>query len=198
MHREKPSTPFRSRADVSPLFRSVFQRFEAPGRLLDLGCNTGRELSYAAQHGWIAEGCDTDAQAIVEARQRFVEERTTNVSAYILSIQECLQQTPYRYTLVSSIDVLSFLSPQDVRAVLHGIDTVLKPGGIVLLRVFTTLEPVVTKRPDRTFFEAGHIAQAFPAYGVLENYRGRFADPGHVGRPEPHEHHVEVFVAQKQ
>lgn len=197
MKSKAPSTPFRSRSEANPVFVELFRIFKKPGRLLDLGCNAGTDILYAAQHGWIAQGCDVDADAIAAANERFFRERTTNVSAFRLSIQECLAQTPYQYDLVMAVDVLTFLSRQDMPSVLAGIQRVVKPGGFVLLRVFTNLEQVVTHRPDRTFFETDELATAFAGWEMRCAKRARFQDPGHVGRPEPHVHDVEVFIAQK-
>ncbi len=197
MKSQAPSTPFRSRAVANPVFVELFRRFKKPGRLLDLGCSTGTDILFAAKHGWIAQGCDVDAGAITVANERFFRERATNVSAFCLSIQDCLAQTPYQYDLVTAVDVLTFLSRQEMPDVLAGIQRVVKPGGLVLLRVFTNLEQVVTQRPDRTFFETDELAMAFAGWEIHSKQRVRFDDPGHVGRPEPHTHFVEVFIAGK-
>lgn len=192
------STPFRSRDDVSSLFLVVLARFKRSGRLLDLGCNTGTDMIHAAQHGWIAEGCDFDPKVIAEANQRFRADCISNVSAYCLSVQDYLKQTPYTYDLVSSIDVLSFIPPKDMPEVLRRIGEVVKPGGMVLLRVFTPLETVVTPGPGRTHFQVGQLAKAFPNFEVIEDRQEVVQDPGHVSRPKPHEHHIEVFIAKKK
>jgi cyclopropane fatty-acyl-phospholipid synthase-like methyltransferase len=39
-----------------------------PGRALDLGCGTGTNVAYLAQHGWEADGVDGSARAIAMAR----------------------------------------------------------------------------------------------------------------------------------
>lgn len=41
-----------------------------PGRALDLGCGTGTNVMYLAQHGWEAVGVDYVPQAIFEARNK--------------------------------------------------------------------------------------------------------------------------------
>ena len=42
----------------------------SPGRALDLGCGFGRASIYMAQRGWVVDGVDFVAEAIVEARRR--------------------------------------------------------------------------------------------------------------------------------
>ena len=42
----------------------------APGRALDLGCGTGTNVRYLAEHGWRAVGVEADARAYDTARER--------------------------------------------------------------------------------------------------------------------------------
>ena len=165
--------------------------------MLDLGCNVGTDIIYAAKHGWVADGCDIDSDAIHRANQLFRLNHVTNIAAYHMRIQDCLEETTYEYDFVTCIDVLSFIPPDQITSVLRGIGRVTKPGGTIVLRVFTTREGVVTKRPDRTFFRRGRLAYAFASWKVIRDEFGVNQDPGHVGRPTPHQHHVEVFVAKK-
>lgn len=59
-----------------------------PGRALDLGCGTGTNAMYLAQHGWTAVGVDFSSHAIESARRKadwvsgatFVEGDVTRLS----------------------------------------------------------------------------------------------------------------------
>lgn len=192
------STPFRSRGKVNPIFQGIVDRINKPGRVLDLGCNTGTDIIYATQQGWTAEGCDIDAEAIAEANRFISDHCLSHVWARAISIQDFLKVASLGYDLVTAIDTLHHIPPQEMSDVLKSIGEIVSPGGIVLLRVFTILECIVTQRPDRTFFDQCDLESAFSTFKILRDRWTVFNDPGHVGRPKFHQHHVEVFIAQKQ
>ncbi|MBO2448235.1 methyltransferase domain-containing protein [Actinomadura barringtoniae] len=52
-----------------------------PGRALDLGCGTGRNSVYLAQHGWDVTGIDLVETTIAQARQRAT---TAGVQAHFI------------------------------------------------------------------------------------------------------------------
>lgn len=45
----------------------------APGRALDLGCGTGTNVRYLAQHGWLTVGVEADPRAYDTARERIAD-----------------------------------------------------------------------------------------------------------------------------
>jgi len=49
---------------------TAIEKFERPGRALDLGCGTGTNSIYLARHGWQATGVDFSPKAIELARDK--------------------------------------------------------------------------------------------------------------------------------
>jgi len=51
----------------------------APGRALDLGCGTGTNVAYLAEHGWDATGVDAEPVAIERATEKLSGRSSTRV-----------------------------------------------------------------------------------------------------------------------
>lgn len=197
MNSTNTSTPTVSRAKVDSLFLNGLEKFSKPGIVLDLGCGNGTNVIYAAEHGWKAHGCDIDENAIVEAQRCYSEKLLLNVDVCTIPIQQYVKHSALRYDLVTCIDALSFISPEEIPEVLRLIGERLNPGGIVVLRVFTRLECIVKQGADSTFFDEGELRQNFSGFNIIMDRTRFLEDPGHEGYPKPHQHHVEEFIAQK-
>jgi SAM-dependent methyltransferase len=53
-----------------PEVTTAIEKFDQPGRALDLGCGTGTNAIYLAQHGWQATGVDFSPKALELARDK--------------------------------------------------------------------------------------------------------------------------------
>src|SRR5574341_421543 len=60
--------PWDSGIPAPELVRAIANR--PPGRALDLGCGTGTNVRYLAEHGWQATGIDFAPNAIAKARRK--------------------------------------------------------------------------------------------------------------------------------
>lgn len=62
-------TPW-EREHVPQQLQRVAEEWQHPGRALDVGCGTGRDAVYLAQHGWTVTGIDSAPRALDGARAR--------------------------------------------------------------------------------------------------------------------------------
>ncbi|MFM8322344.1 MAG: class I SAM-dependent methyltransferase [Chloroflexota bacterium] len=105
-----------------------------PGRALDLGCGTGTNAVYLAQHGWQASGVDFASPAIRQARARArragaaVDFRQGDVTR--------LESLAGPFDLVLDIGCYHALNPDGQAAYRRGLARLLAPGGAYLLYAF--------------------------------------------------------------
>ncbi|MCA9970173.1 MAG: class I SAM-dependent methyltransferase [Anaerolineales bacterium] len=104
----------------------ISRRRPTPGRLLDVGCATGRFLYAMGQRGWQVQGVEPTAHAARQARQDFG-----------LDVAECLlEEAAYSaasFDVVTLWDVLEHV--EDPKATLAEVARILKPGGLAVFSV---------------------------------------------------------------
>lgn len=109
----------------------------APGHALDIGCGTGTNAIYMAQHGWKVTGVDFVRHAIRQARRkaqragvgdsvRFVRDSVTNLRELGLA----------GISLALDIGCLHSLSPVQRAAYAEGLGAVTRAGAVYLLYAF--------------------------------------------------------------
>lgn len=97
------------------------------GRLLDVGCATGRFVTVAQESGWIATGLEASHWAIERARQRCPK------ATFVEGLLECVELPPGSFDVVTMWDVLEHVrSPAETLA---RIRRWLAPGGRLLLNL---------------------------------------------------------------
>lgn len=107
-----------------------------PGRSLDLGCGTGTNSIYLAQHGWEAWGVDFTARAIKIARRKA---HAAGVNVHFLQGDvtrlEKLPLTP-PFTLFLDIGCFHGLAPDERPAYARGLARLAAPDALFLLYAF--------------------------------------------------------------
>ncbi|HEY1458044.1 MAG TPA: class I SAM-dependent methyltransferase [Solirubrobacteraceae bacterium] len=108
----------------------------APGRALDIGCGTGTQAVFLAQHGWQVTGVDAVQRALDRARQRAqelgVDVRWT--AGDVTRLQTLGLQAGF--SLLHDRGCFHDL-PEDARdAYARGVSSLAAPGGTLLLMAF--------------------------------------------------------------
>ncbi len=131
---------------------------QPPGRLLDVGCSTGRSVRVATRAGWRAVGLEPCRWAVREARR-----------AGLPVVEGTLEQHPFRpgeFDVVTLWDVIEHVP--DPRGVLAAVHSLLRPGGVIGL---TTM--------DLGSLVAGALGWRWPHYMRMHLWYFRFE---HVAR----------------
>jgi SAM-dependent methyltransferase len=109
----------------------------APGRALDLGCGTGRQMLMLAQHGWEVVGVDFVQTALDQARARVAEAglKATLLRGDVTRLGDL--SLGDEFELVLDDKCFHGLSAQGRAAYAQGVSAVSKPGATLLLFALT-------------------------------------------------------------
>jgi len=96
------------------------------GRILDIGCGTGKMLEELKQSGWEVEGIDKSVLTQKECLKRGLK----------IKIADAAEKLPFKHNYFQAVLALDFLEHvQDDQKVVREIKRVLKPNGIILVSV---------------------------------------------------------------
>jgi len=111
------------------LVRAISNR--PPGQALDLGCGTGTNVRYLAEHGWQATGLDFVPAAIAQARRRLGPLPADLRVADVTRLAEL--DFPGQFDLALDMGCFHSLPADGQRRYALGLERWMKPGGIYLL-----------------------------------------------------------------
>src|SRR5216117_3428544 len=161
-------TPSRVRAPRREMLTGLLaqaRRHTAPGRLLDVGCGGGHLLSAARARGWRGVGTDISHVACVAARE----------TAAAPIAQAEATALPFRDGALDAVTLVNVLDhTAAARRTLHEAARVLRPGGLLVVRV---PNGPVHATAARTLARLGPLARlrgldAFPILHVFAFGRG--------------------------
>ena len=111
-----------------------------PGRALDLGCGTGTNVIYLAQHGWQATGVDFVGKAIGTAKRKA---KASGVAAdFFQGDVTRLEFIKPPFDLVLDIGCFHSLPADRRPAYVAGLRRLLRPGGLFLSYAFKPEAPM--------------------------------------------------------
>jgi cyclopropane fatty-acyl-phospholipid synthase-like methyltransferase len=123
----------------------------APGRALDIGCGTGTNVIYLAQHGWDAVGIDYVPHAIRAARRKAQQAGVSHQTQFRVADVARLDASALgdHFDLAMDIGCGHSLPAEARHAYARLLGEVIRPGGIFMLYMFrATDERPHGMRPD--------------------------------------------------
>ena len=117
-----------------------------PGRALDVGCGTGRDAVYLAQHGWQVTAVDIVDEAIAKARQRGAQEavQVQWIAGDVSKLAE-LGLEP-GYTLLYDFGCVQGLPDSAREGAAAGMTKLAAPGATILLVAFASARRLLLPR----------------------------------------------------
>lgn len=109
-----------------------------PGRALDLGCGTGTNVIYLAQHGFEVTGVDLSSRAIAKARRKIEQAHLAERAHVYAGDVTRLDTLPVTgmFDLVIDIGCLHSIDPAARRLYALGLSSRVQPGSLYLLYAF--------------------------------------------------------------
>jgi len=127
----------------------------APGRALDLGCGTGTNVAYLADHGWEATGVEADRRAFEAAERRLLTSPGARVCRGDVTRLDALP-VDGPFDLALDIGCFHSIAPRRRDAYALGVATRTAPGATLFVFAFARrsgLVPIgVTPREMRVRF----------------------------------------------
>jgi SAM-dependent methyltransferase len=131
------------------------------GRMLDVGCGTGKSFVPWQDRGWTVVGCDASPGMLSRAAAR-AEAGTTTVLADARDLPEL-----GAFDLVAMTDdVANYLAPEEQAAAFAGVRRNLAPGGLLVLDLNTVLT-------FRTFFAETEVHDGEGCFVVWRGHATR-------------------------
>ena len=126
--------PWDTGVPAPELVRAIADR--PPGRALDLGCGTGTNVRYLAEHGWQATGLDFAPSAIAQARRRLGALAADLRVADVTRLGD--QDFPALFDLALDMGCFHSLPVEGQRGYALGLERWMRPGSTYLLYAFQT------------------------------------------------------------
>jgi cyclopropane fatty-acyl-phospholipid synthase-like methyltransferase len=112
----------------------------APGRALDVGCGTGMQAVYLAEHGWRVTGVDVVERALAQARRR-AESQDVEVTWVAGDVQSLSTLgLGDGFNLIHDRGCFHDLSPAARESYVRGVSELAAPGATLLLLAFARRE----------------------------------------------------------
>jgi ubiquinone/menaquinone biosynthesis C-methylase UbiE len=136
------------------------------GRALDLGCGNGKTVSTLLDLGYETTGVDFSEVAVEQCRKRF------EGSKFFVSSITDLPFEEGRFDYVTAVHVLEHLNDDELSLAVKEIRRVLKSGGYVFVRCFTSNDMRSAKRKDSDifyrFYDIDALESAFAGFTVVK------------------------------
>ena len=123
---------------ISPPELLDFITSRSPGRALDLGCGTGRNVITLAKHGWTVTGVDFSRRAIQKAKRK-AQLNQVVVDLYVADVTQ-LSSIGGPFDLILDLGCFHSLPANRRQAYITKIGELLDDTGTYLLYTFITTE----------------------------------------------------------
>lgn len=191
------NNPKISKKKPNRLLLKISKKLSTGMKILDLGCGQGRDSFYMAQKKLDVTAVDSSKTAISQIKDILREKKIDNVRTICQDIAKFKIELG-KYNLINCCNTLQFLSKKNALKIIEDIKKNILSGGFVTIISFVADTQPLDK--NKSCFKLGEMKQLFSAknFKIFHYFEGDYLDKGHIGRTEPHIHHIVEIVAQKR
>ena len=136
---------------------------KAPGNAIDIGCGTGTNLLYLAQHQWAVTGMDFAPLAVRKARKKLIGYPATLLVADVKKLR--FLDLPGPYDLALDMGCFHSLSNGDRMEYINGLEKWINRNGMYMVYAFQSSIP-----ENRKGISKLEMIEYFKEKFVLRNY----------------------------
>ncbi len=179
----------------SELARIAAERFALKeiGKVLDVGCGSGRDVIFLAKKGFKVTGIDASPLAKSIAERNAKENKVK-----ALFLNEKIQDStiePESFEGVLSYNTLHLFEGNDLEQAVKKIAQLLKPKGLLFLATFSDKEKSSRKGRPVQYFKKKELTELFkPFFKIIELTRKDFSEEHDKTR---HTHREWFLIAEK-
>jgi tellurite methyltransferase len=183
-------------------------------RALVVGCGEGRDALFLARIGFDVVATEISEQGIRRAREAIKED---DFKLQLLRLDAHLRHDHLgRFDAILIMNVLQFLDPEKIPERIVHFRSMLNPGGIISIQVFTFEDPEYQQQlqngkislgtrtlthPERGYtlriFERGELASYFQGWEMIYYHEGLTWDKPHGTQTDFHQHGMAQMIARK-
>lgn len=191
------ATAFSAAAEPSPLLSLIWNSFKAKSTVIDLGCGSGTDAVFLANHNFKVTALDRSALAISHLEE-IKDRRGLNNLELISGDLRKMVLVWENYQIVIAKNILNFLDKPVALKLLRKIKKNLPSEAYMIISVFTKKDPSYGSDYEFTsYFENQELIQLFKGFTIKHYFEGIIDDAGHPGFLSPHQHGVARLIAQK-
>jgi len=139
---------------------------KTPGNAIDLGCGTGTNLLYLAQHGWAITGLDFAPLAIERAKKKLIKFQNTLFVADVTKLSN--YELPGLYDLGLDMGCFHNLSEAGRLRYVEGLEKWIKSNGVFMVYAF---QPKINK--EKGISKADMIAYFNTNFDLINYEQGQ-------------------------
>ncbi|CQH05163.1 SAM-dependent methyltransferase TehB [Yersinia enterocolitica] len=159
---------YHKKYNLTPTHSEVIEAVKTvkPGKVLDLGCGSGRNSLYLNLLGFDVTAVDKNGDSISHLQQIIEQEKRLNITANTYNINEASLDN--RYDFILSTVVLMFLQPERIPYIINNMQECTLPGGYNLIISAMSTDDFPCTVPFSFTLKSGELRHYYKDWDIIK------------------------------